>query len=81
MPRTRTERRYSIEIKDAKGSVVFRALACWDDKNKRIALAQIERLAGLPEVSFYTEPELAPQSGYSDRRRKPGTGRPGRESG
>ena len=47
-------RRYTIEIKDAEGSIVFSAVALWDDKDKRSALAQIERLAQLPEVSFYT---------------------------
>jgi hypothetical protein len=81
MPRTRAARRYAIEIKDAEGSVVLRAVAYWDDKDKRIALAQITRLARLPEVNFYTEPALAPQSGNSDRRPRPGTGRLGRESG
>ena len=33
---------------------MFSAVALWDDKDKRGALAQIERLAQLPEVSFYT---------------------------
>jgi len=75
MPQTRTARRYSIEIKDSEASVMFRAVACWDDKDKRIALAQITRLAQLPEVSFYTEPALAPQSDNSKRRprRLPGS--------
>jgi len=74
MPQTRA-RRYSIEIKDAKGSVVFRAVACWGDKDKRIALAQITRLAQLPEVNFYVEPALEPQSDKSERRprRLPGS--------
>jgi hypothetical protein len=66
MPRTRT-RRYSIEIKDAEGSV-FCAVAYWDDKDKRTALAQITRLAQLPEVNFYAEPALEPQSENSERR-------------
>ena len=74
MPQSRT-RRYSIEIKDAEGSVVFRAVACWDGKDKRIALAQITRLAQLPEVNFYVEPALEPQSDKSERRlrRLPGS--------
>ena len=74
MPRTRA-RRYSIEIKDAEGSVVFRAVACWDGKDKRIALAQITRLAQLPEVNFYAEPALEPQSDKGKRRlrRLPGS--------
>jgi len=79
MPQTRAARRYSIEIKDAEGSVVFSGVAYWDDKDKRVALAPITRLARLPEVNFYTEPALAPQSGNSERRPRPGTGRLGRE--
>jgi hypothetical protein len=79
MPRTRAARHYLIEIKDTKGSVVFHAVACWHDNDKRIALAQIARLARLPEVNFYPEPALAPQSGNSKRRPRPGTGRLGRE--
>jgi len=75
MPRTRTERRYLIEIRDAKGSVVFAATASWDDKDKRSALAQIERLARLPEVNFYTGRGLAPQSDKSERQRRPRAGR------
>ena len=67
MPQTRV-RRYSIEIRDAEGSVVFCAVACWDDKDKRIAIGQITRLAQLPEVNFYAEPALEPQSDNSERR-------------
>ena len=62
MPKLRVYR-YSIEIKDAKGSVLFSTAAYWDDKDRRIALAQITRLAGLPEVNFHTEPALEPQTG------------------
>ena len=67
MPRTRT-RRYSIEIQDAEGSVVFCTVAYWDDKDERTALAQITRLAQLPEVNFYAEPRSKPQSENSERR-------------
>jgi hypothetical protein len=67
MPQTRA-RRYSIEIKDAEGSVVFCAVACWDDKDKRSAVGRITRLAQLPEVNFYAEPTLEPQSHNSGRR-------------
>lgn len=67
MPHTRA-RRYSIEIKDAEGSVVFCAVACWDDKDKRSAVGRITRLAQLPEVNFYAEPTLEPQSHNSGRR-------------
>jgi hypothetical protein len=62
MPKSRA-RRYSVEIKDAKGSVLFSTIAYWDDQDRRIALAQITRLAGLPEVNFHTEPALEPTSG------------------
>jgi hypothetical protein len=75
MLRTRAARCYSIEIKDAEGSVVFVATVSWDDNDKRSALAQIERLAPLPEANFYTGPALAPQSDKSERQRKPRTGR------
>jgi hypothetical protein len=67
MPHTRA-RRYSIEIKDAEGSVVFCAVAYWDDKDKRIAIGRITRLAQLPEVNFYAKPALEPQSDNSERR-------------
>jgi hypothetical protein len=46
-------RRYLIGIRDTKGSVLLSAAAHWRDKDRRIALAQIMRLAGLPEVNFY----------------------------
>ena len=70
MPKVRAQR-YSIEIKDSDGSVVFRAVAHWDHKDKRLALAQIERLAQLPEVNFYTGPAHEPDSGTSKRRPRP----------
>jgi hypothetical protein len=70
MPKTRA-RRYSIEVKDPKGSLLFSTLAYWDDKDRRIALAQITRLAGLPDVNFHSEPALEPQSSKS----KPTTAR------
>ena len=71
MPRAGAARRYSIEIKDAEGSIVFSAVACWDDKDKRLALAQIERLAQLPEVNFYSGPTHEPDSGTSKRPPRP----------
>jgi len=66
MPRTRA-RRYSIEIKNPDGSLLFSTIAYWDDKERRSALAQITRLAGLPDVNFHTEPALEPQSSKSAR--------------
>ena len=80
MPRTPAARRYAIEIKDAKGAVVFCAVVRWNDHNKRSAFAQIERLARVPEVSFYAGPALAPDIGNSKRQPKLGTRRPRRES-
>jgi hypothetical protein len=68
MPHTRT-RRYSIATRDAEGLVLFCAVAYWDDKDTRTALAQITRLAQLPEVNFYAEPALEPQS--DNRKRRP----------
>jgi len=62
MPRTRAAHRYSIEIKNAEGSIAFSAVAFWDQEDKRLALAEITSLAQLPEVNFYTGPALAPQS-------------------
>jgi hypothetical protein len=64
-------RRYSIEIKDSNGSLLFSTVAYWDDKDRRIALAQITHLAGVPDVNFYSEPALEPQSNKS----KPATAR------
>ena len=80
MTRTSATRRYSIEIKDAKGSVVFTATASWADKDKRLALAKIERLARLPEVNVYTGRALAPESGKIGKQRKPRTGRLDRDA-
>jgi hypothetical protein len=79
MPRSLSARRYLIEIKDTGGTVVVSAVARWNDKDKRRALAQIERLAPLPQVNVYTGPAPAPQSGYS-RQRRSGTGRTDKET-
>jgi hypothetical protein len=64
MSRTRATRLYVIEIKDSDGAVVFSAVARWGSKDKRRALAQIERLAPLPQVNVYTGREVveAPSS-------------------
>jgi hypothetical protein len=73
MPRIDAERRYSIEIKDAEGSVVFRTVVYWDDTDKRTALAQITGLAPPPEVNVYPKPALSPQVG--NKRQRSGTRR------
>jgi hypothetical protein len=70
MPKVQA-RRYSVEIKAPDGSLLFSTVAYWDDKERRIALAQISRLAGLPVVNFHTEPALEPRSSKG----KPASGR------
>jgi hypothetical protein len=70
MPKVRA-RRYSVEIKAPDGSLLFSTVAYWDDKERRIALAQISRLAGLPDVNFHAEPALEPRPSKS----KPASGR------
>jgi hypothetical protein len=64
-------RRYSIEIKAPDGSLLLSTVAYWDDEERRIAFAQISRLAELPDVNFHTEPALEPRSSKS----KPANGR------
>ena len=46
----RKSRRYSIEIKDAKGSVILTTAAVWDGDDRRIAVAKILRLGGVAEA-------------------------------
>ncbi len=48
MPKDPT-RRYSIEIKDAKGNSVWFAAADWTDEERRIAIGQNSRLCGMPD--------------------------------
>ena len=56
-------RRYSIQIKDANGASLLLIKAGWTEKERRAAFAEIERLAGLPEVNVNTGPALLePQS-------------------
>ena len=62
MPKPHTPR-YSIEIKNAEGVCLFSAKAHWTESERRVALAQIIRLARLPEVNFYAEPALEPPPG------------------
>jgi hypothetical protein len=58
MPKERT-RRYSIEIKDAAGKTVIFTAADWTDDERRVAVAQVMRLAGLPDSGCFTEPPRA----------------------
>jgi hypothetical protein len=65
-------RRYFIQITDADGASLLSIKACWTEKERRTAFAEIERLVGLPEVNFHTGPAaLEPQSARSKTRRSP----------
>jgi hypothetical protein len=46
----RKGRRYSLKIKDAKGSIVFATAAVWDGHDRRAAVAKILRLDGVLEA-------------------------------
>jgi hypothetical protein len=45
--------RYSITIKDAKGSIVFATAAVWDGDDRRAAIAELLRLDGVVEAPYY----------------------------
>jgi hypothetical protein len=45
--------RYSITIKDAKGSIVFATAAVWDGDDRRAAIAKLLRLDGVVEAPCY----------------------------
>jgi hypothetical protein len=46
-------RRYSLQIKDAKGSVVFATAAVWDGHDRRASVAKILRLDGVLEAPSF----------------------------
>jgi hypothetical protein len=49
-------RRYSITVRDvATGQDVLFTAVDWDDDNKRVALGQIMRLIGAPEVCGFLD--------------------------
>ena len=52
----RRTRRYSLKIKDAKGSIVFAAAAVWDGDDWRVAVAKILRLDGVLEAPAFPNP-------------------------
>ena len=56
-------RRYLIDIKDAKGQSVFFTAADWSDEERRVAITQILRLDGVPDVYDFSEPKLKPKRG------------------
>ena len=49
----RRTRRYSLKIKDAKGSIVFATAAVWDGPDRRAAVAKILRLDGVLEAPSF----------------------------
>jgi len=56
MPKTAT-RRYSIEIRDLKADkTVLLTAVDWEEEDRRVALAQVMRLAGLPGANSFTKP-------------------------
>jgi hypothetical protein len=57
------QRRYSIEIKDDKGATVIFTAADWTEDEKLAAVAQVMRLAGLPDTGCFTEPAKPKGSG------------------
>jgi hypothetical protein len=50
-------RRYSIEIKDIEDKTTFFTAADWSDEELQIVVAQIMRLAGLPDDGLSRPPE------------------------
>ena len=68
MPKAHT-RCYSIEIKNAEGVRLFSTKAYWTEKERCVALGQIMRLAGMPEVNVYAGLALEPQSEKTTPRR------------
>ena len=76
MPKRNTRiRRYLIEVKDPQGKSVFVTAAYWDEEDKRIAIAQIMRLADIPEVNSWSEPPVKPELGKTTRPSNRGQGR------
>ena len=57
------QRRYSIEIKDDTGKAVIFTAADWTDDEKRVAVAQVMRLAGLPDDNCFTAPAAETKKG------------------
>ena len=50
----RKTRRYSLKIKDAKGSILLAAAAVWDGPDRRAAVAKILRLDGVLEAPSFS---------------------------
>jgi hypothetical protein len=59
----RTSRRYSIQVRDSKGSIIFTTTAIWGADDRRVAIAKIMRLEGVIEASSL--PSRAPDQGFA----------------
>jgi hypothetical protein len=66
MAESRTPRRFLIEIRDANGSLAFRSVAYWNEKDTRIAIARVTQLAGLPDVAIRPRPQREPKPGSNN---------------
>ena len=76
MPKPNTRfRRYLIEVKDPQGKSVFLTAAYWDEEDKRVAIAQIMRLADIQEINSWSEPPLESEFGKTTRPVNRGQGR------
>jgi|HubBroStandDraft_4_1064222.scaffolds.fasta_scaffold152640_1 hypothetical protein len=62
MPTPKT-RRYSIEIKDPDNKPVLFTAVDWTDEERRTAVAQILKLAGLPDDNCFTAPAAETKKG------------------
>jgi hypothetical protein len=60
MPSSKT-RRYSIDIKDPDNKSVLFTAVDWTDEERLVAVAQILRLAGLPEDKGFVAPAAKPE--------------------
>jgi hypothetical protein len=86
--RMRRTRRYSLQIKDAQGSIVLAAVAVWDGHDRRAAVAKILRLDGVLEAPAFpslrsgedvaTNLERMAASFTTSAKKKPRALRPGR---
>jgi hypothetical protein len=54
---------------------MFLTAAYWDEQDKRVAIAQIMRLADVPEVNSWSEPPREPEFGKTTRPFNRGQGR------
>ena len=55
--------RYSIEIKDDKGNTIIFTAADWTVDDRRVAVAQVLRLTGVPDAGSFTDTLATKSSG------------------